>query len=305
MKDRGKGSYRTALDCVSKRLCNLKDGICCDTGNHILAVWHRNCGLASLCLDANEAASGELVNLRASLRIEVQGDAKTLIACFITVTKDRCVVTTDLCAARALRGRAVEVLEDESLDGVDTVVDANGEDIDAESVFLRRAEAELGRGSKYERADVHCCTSLERRHVRGIEGDGGVDGFDEDILWDLGDGDKVCRVLHAEGVFGGTEDLDGVAWGAEGFEALISLLAVVEAGSHAMDAEEGVGDEFWGRPLSCLLGVVAFDVAVYFADFEADVVPVCRRTGSVNCSERGNGGGWRGNVGVGRVLEKK
>ena len=81
--------------------------------------------------------------------------------------------------------------------------------------------------------------------------------------------------------------MDGVVGGAESFEALIGLLAVVEAGGHAMDAEEGVGDEFWGGPLSGLLGVVAFDVAVYFADFEADVVPVCRRAGSVSCSERG------------------
>ena len=137
--------------------------------------------------------------------------------------------------------------------------------------------------------------SLEGGHVRGIEGDGGVDGFDEDVLRDLGDGDEVCGVLHAEGVFGGAEDLDCVVWGAEGFEAFIGLLAVVKAGGHAVDAEEGVGDELGGGPLSGLLGVVAFDVAVYFADFETDIVPVCRRAGLVSCSERGCGG-WRGNV---------
>lgn len=218
----------------------------------------------------------------------MQRDAKALIARLITVTQYRGVVAANLCAARALGGRAVEVLEDESLHGVDAVVDADREDVDAESVFLRRAEAELGGGAKDERADVHGCAGLEGGHVRGVEGDGGVDGFDEDVLWDLGDGDEVCGVLHAEGVFGGAEDLDGVVGSAEGFEALIGLLAVVEAGGHAVDAEEGVGDEFWGGPLSGLLGVVAFDVAVYFADFEADVVPVCRRAGvSELLGERG------------------
>jgi hypothetical protein len=224
----------------------------------------------------------------------VQRDSKALIARLITVTEDRGVVTANLCAAGSLRGGTIKVLKDEGLDGVDAVVDANGEDVDAESVFLRRAEAELGRGSKDERADVHRCARLEGGHVRGVEGDGGVYGFDEDSLWDLGDGDEVRGVLHAEGVFGGAEDLDGVVWGAEGLEALIGLLAVVEAGGHAVDAEEGVGDEFGGGPLSGLLGVVAFDVAVYFAEFEADVVPVCRRVGLVSCSERGEGWGMEG-----------
>lgn len=78
--------------------------------------------------------------------------------------------------------------------------------------------------------------------------------------------------------------MDGVVGGAEGFEALIGLLAVVEAWCHAVDAEEGVGDEGRGGPFSGCLGVVAFDVAVDFADFEADVVPVCeRRVVSESC----------------------
>jgi hypothetical protein len=82
-------------------------------------------------------------------------------------------------------------------------------------------------------------------------------------------------VLHAAGILGRAKDLDCVAWGAEGLEALVGLLAVVEGGSHAVDAQEGVGDEGWGAPLTGFLGVVGFDVAVYFTDFEADVVPVC------------------------------
>lgn len=224
----------------------------------------------------------------------MQSDSKALIARLITMTEDRCVIAANLCAAGSLRGGAVKVLEDESLDGVNAVVDTNGEDVDAESVFLWRAEAELGGGPKDERANVHCGAGLEGGHESGVEGYCGVDGFDEDVLRYLGDGDEVCGVLHAEGVFGRAEDLDGVVGGAEGLQALIGLLAVVEPGGHAVDAEEGVGDEIRGGPLSGLLGVVAFDVAVYFADFEADVIPVCRRAGSVSCSDRGERLGMEG-----------
>lgn len=60
-------SYRTALNGVSKRLCDLKNGVGSHTGNHILAIRHRNGGLSTLRPDANESAGGELINLRASL----------------------------------------------------------------------------------------------------------------------------------------------------------------------------------------------------------------------------------------------
>lgn len=71
------------------------------------------------------------------------------------------------------------------------------------------------------------------------------------------------------------EDVDcGVAGSSERFEAFVALLSVVEAWCHAVDAEEGVFDEGRFCPFSGCLGVVRFDVAVYFADAEADVVPV-------------------------------
>lgn len=43
-----------------------------------------------------------------------------------------------------------------------------------------------------------------------------------------------------------------------------------------MQAEEGVLDEFGGCPLACGFGVGGGDVAVYFADAEAYVIPICR-----------------------------
>lgn len=83
-------------------------------------------------------------------------------------------------------------------------------------------------------------------------------------------------MLHALSVLLRTEDsYSFVIGGAEGFEAFVALLAVVEAGGHAVDAEEGGGDEFGRGPLAGFLGVVGFDMAVDFTDAETDIVPVC------------------------------
>jgi hypothetical protein len=41
-----------------------------------------------------------------------------------------------------------------------------------------------------------------------------------------------------------------------------------------MEAEVGICDEFWRRPLAGVDRVVGFDVAVYFADSETDIIPV-------------------------------
>lgn len=69
-------------------------------------------------------------------------------------------------------------------------------------------------------------------------------------------------MLETGGVAVGAEDGDGVGGRAEGFKTFVGLLAVIEGGRHAVEAEEGVGDEFWGRPLFGFGAVVALDVAV-------------------------------------------
>lgn len=72
-------------------------------------------------------------------------------------------------------------------------------------------------------------------------------------------------MLHAFGIHVWTEDGDGgVVGSTEGLETFIALLAVVETGSHAVDAEVGRGDELGSGPFASLLGVGGFDVAVYW-----------------------------------------
>lgn len=114
-----------------------------------------------------------------------------------------------------------------------------------------------------------------RRHELSIERHGQVHTLQEVIGWDGRDGNAFCGPLHAGCVLGGAEDGDGlVAWVTEGFETFVALLAVVEAGGHAVEGEVGRAHKAGGGPFAGGLGVGRLDVSVYFADLEADVGPV-------------------------------
>jgi hypothetical protein len=70
-------------------------------------------------------------------------------------------------------------------------------------------------------------------------------------------------VLQTLCVAVGAEDGDAFVVGrAEGFEALVSLLAVVKSGSHAVDTHEGIGDEAKRSPFSCAFTVGRFNMAI-------------------------------------------
>jgi len=100
-----------------------------------------------------------------------------------------------------------------------------------------------------------------RRHISGIHAHSELAGIEEEVCGDWGDGNVGGGVLHAFCVLVGAEDGDCVVGGSEGFQAFVALLAVVEAWGHAVDAEEGVGDEGGGCPFSGLDAVVGFDMA--------------------------------------------
>jgi hypothetical protein len=114
-----------------------------------------------------------------------------------------------------------------------------------------------------------------RRDIFGIQTHSQMYTSLEHIYRHLGDRDEAGAMLHALCVLLGSEDVDRLVVGAaESFETFIALLAVVKAGSHTMEAEEGRCDELGGGPFARLLRVVAFDVAVDFADAKAYVVPI-------------------------------
>ena len=59
-------------------------------------------------------------------------------------------------------------------------------------------------------------------------------------------------MLHSLGILLGPEDVDGVVWRAERFQAFITLHAVIEGRSHAVNAQKRVLDKGWGCPFAGL-----------------------------------------------------
>lgn len=109
-----------------------------------------------------------------------------------------------------------------------------------------------------------------------------------------GYGDERGGVGHAGGILRGAEDGDAVIGGAERLDAFVGLLAVVQGGSHAVEAEAGICDEFWSGPLAGVDGVVGFDVAVDFADSEADIVPIyIAVSAQYTCGSGADNGRWQ------------
>lgn len=76
------------------------------------------------------------------------------------------------------------------------------------------------------------------------------------------DRDHLRRVCHSNSISFGAEDGDLVVWGAEGFHALIGLLAVVQGWCHAVKSQEGVSDELGFRPSTRLDAEVGLDMSI-------------------------------------------
>ena len=149
-------TYRPALDLPAKRLCNLAHAVASDTLDDILAVRNNNSdALVGGAVDTNETRGRELVNLAPAGAVQVQSDAEALAPCLVAETQHRSVVATDLSTASTVGSSAIEVLKNEGVDWVHTVVDTSGHDEDHECVLLRRAETQLGGASEQKRTDVH------------------------------------------------------------------------------------------------------------------------------------------------------
>lgn len=100
------------------------------------------------------------------------------------------------------------------------------EHINEERVLFRRRQPELGTGAEEEWADVHACARLMRGDKFGVFGDCEMDGLEEKLNWWLGNGDERGGVLHSTGILIWTEDANLAIFLAEGFEALVTVLAL-------------------------------------------------------------------------------
>lgn len=196
------------------------------------------------------------------LAIQMQRDPEPLPPRLLAPPQHRRVVAADLCAPRPVRRRAVELVQDQGLDGVRAVVDARGQDEDGEGVLVGRAEPQLGAGAVDLRAHVHGGARLVRGHELGVERHGGPHGAEEELVGHARHRDALGAVAHARRVAVGAEQRDGAAGRAERLEALVGLLAVVERWGHAVDADVWVCHEDWVGPFAGLLGEVRLDVAI-------------------------------------------
>lgn len=204
--------------------------------------------------------------------VEVQRDAVALGARLVAPAQHGRVVAADLDVAGAVGRRAVKVLEDQALDGVHAVVDARGDHEDAERVLLGRRQAQLRAGAVDLRPDIHGRARLVGGHEARVERHGGLARLHEEVFRHGRHAHDLGRVLHAHGVLVRAEQRNLlVARQAEGLEALVGLLPVVEGRRHAVDADEGVRHILERRPLAGVHRVRRFDVAVDFGKSDGRV----------------------------------
>lgn len=279
-------TYRALLDSPAEATSNLLHAVARDAVNHGLGVRHNNGHLVTIDQGTDETASAELIHLLVVHAVQVKSDVVALIPRLIRPPQNGSVVAAHLGVSGTVGRGPVKVVQDHAAHGVHAVVDASGHDEDAKHVLLGRVQAELGARAVNLGADVHGGAGLVGWDELGVERDGGAAGGDKHVLGDGRHGRHGGRVLHAHRVLVGAEDLDGgVGRGAEGLEALVGLLAVVEGGRHAVDPDKGVAHKLEGRPLARLLGPVRLDMAVDYASGQGCVVsPRSRR-------RMGEGGG--------------
>lgn len=173
------------------------------------------------------------------------------------------IVSAHFRTASAVGRGPVKVFENQAPDGMNSVVNACGQDIDAEGILLGWRQAKLSTGPVNLRAHVHGRTSVVRRYPFCIKRHSSAAGVYEHVDRHRRDRYELGAVLHTNCISVGAKDLDRlIAGGAECFEPLIGLLAVVEGGGHAMDADERVGNEFERRPLASLVRIMGLDVAI-------------------------------------------
>lgn len=257
------------LDLPAPAAANLLHAVASDTVNDAVGVGHDESDVVfALGNHTDEATGAELVNLLVARAVQMQSDAVSLGTGLVAPAKNGRIVAADLGIAGSLGGGAVKVVQDKSLDGVRAVVDTSRHDKDAEGILFGGGQAQLRAGAVELWANIQRSTRLVRRDKAAVESDGGAASLDKHVDGDMGHGGNVGRVLQAHGVLVGAENGEAavLAGHAEGLEALVGLLAVVEGGRHAMEAHIGVGDELERRPLASGLGVGRFDVSVDCAE---------------------------------------
>lgn len=230
----------TALDLVAEHFFrNVTRRLGRDRLDDALRVRHHDRRLPGfgVLAHAQKSRGRELVDLAACLAVQVQRDAVAGVTGLVRVPQHGGVVATDFGTPCAFWRRAVEVFQDQCVHGVHTVVDARGHHEYHKRVFVRRAQTQLCGRPEEEWSDVHGSAGLVGWDELRVGRHSQVDTLDEVLLRHRRDRDIAGRMLHAEGVFPGSEDGDLAVGLPERLHTLVALDAVVETWCHAMDGQ--------------------------------------------------------------------
>lgn len=261
---------------------DLANAVARDTLDHIFAVWDREGHALAvstrIALHADKAGGRELVDLGPGLGVQVERYAKPFIPSLLAPSQHGRIIATHLRRSSTLGRCTVKVFQHQRSNRMDAMIYSSRQNKDQKGILLGRIQPQLRTRPKKQRPNIHRRARPMGRHIFRIQTHSQMHTLPEQLHRDLRHGNERRRVLHTLRILLRPENVDRLVVGrAEGFEAFVALLAVVEAGRHAVQAQEGVLDEFGGRPLAAGFGVAGFDVAVDFADAEANVVPVWRK----------------------------
>lgn len=91
--------------------------------------------------DTDEAARAELVDLGVGCAVQVQRNIVSLAPGLVRVPEHRRIVSTNLGTTRSVGCSSIEVVKNQTLDGVHAMVDTGRQDVDTEGVLVRRTQA--------------------------------------------------------------------------------------------------------------------------------------------------------------------
>lgn len=148
--------------------CQLNAADTGDASDHVLAIRHHQPVALVLSLHTDEPRGTELIDLGGGQAIQMQRDAKAVLLRLLAPADHRRVIAAHLGGSRALRRRAVEVLEDEGICRMAAVVRIQGLDVHTEEVLLWRCQRQVGARPEDDGADVERRICVVRWHKLGV-----------------------------------------------------------------------------------------------------------------------------------------
>ena len=225
-------------------------------------------------LDAEEVGGATLVHVFLLLGIQVELAGVALLMGQVVGEEAGGVVASHLILTRAKRSRAVVVADDDIGVGGEASLEigSHGRDEDEEAVFLGGMHAHLCAGADEQRADIERGPALVGGNPLLVQAHHLLHHLGEQLGRHLGHHDAPAGTLQASGILVDTEDAHLAIGAAICFQALESLLAVVQTGGCHVQFQILVGADFNLAPFA--VAIIATHVVVGLHVAKRQVGPV-------------------------------